>query len=290
MAYSSDMSDAQWEMLRPLLDPVGRPGPKFSDLRETVNAMLYVSHTGCQWRYLPETFGPWTKVWSQFRRWRDNGTWERVLGAVHEQARIAVGRPAHPSMVTIDPHLARGASNGGRTFHDRGGPYGATKGAKRVVAVDVTGLPVAARVVPASVNDGVAVGQLAEELRTERLELLLVDRGMNAKQARALGARLNIRVERIGWDTPSPVFRPIRHAWRVEVAHGKLLRSRRLARSFENTCTSATAWLLVSCVRLHLDPIASLAMLRTKPKDSQEMGTGDIAADTLAPCPPTDNW
>jgi hypothetical protein len=45
-----------------------------------------------------------------------------------------------PSMVVIDTHLARGASNGGFTFHDRGGPYGATKGAKRVVAVDVTGL------------------------------------------------------------------------------------------------------------------------------------------------------
>ena len=260
------MSDPQWEMLRPLIDPVGRPGPKFSDLRETVNAMLYVSHTGCQWRYLPETFGTGTKVWSQFRRWRDNGTWERVLGAVHEQARIAVSRPAHPSMVAIDPHLARSASNGGRTFHDRGGPYGATKGAKRVVAVDVTGLPVA-----------------------DRLELLLVDRGMNARQARALGARLNIKVERIGWDTPSPVFRPIRHAWRVEVAHGRLLRSRRLARSFENTCTSATAWLLVSCVRLHLDPTASLATLRTEPNDSQEMGTGDKAGDSLAPYPPTNN-
>lgn len=263
VTYSSDMSNSQWEMLRPLLDPVGRPGPKFSDLRETVNAMLYVSHTGCQWRYLPETFGLWTKVWSQFRRWRDNGTWERVLTEAHEQARIAAGRPAQPSMVTIDPHLARGASNGGRTFHDRGGPYGATKGAKRVVAVDITGLPVAARVVPASVHDGVAVGQLAEALCTDRLELLLVDRGMNAKQARALEARLNIKVERVGWDTPSPVFRPIRHAWRVEVAHGKLLRSRRLAKSFENTCASATAWLLVSCVRLHMGLTTSQAATST---------------------------
>ncbi len=56
-------------------------------------------------------------------------------------------------MVVIDTHLARGASNGGFTFHDRGGPYGRTKGAKRVVAVDVTGLPVAALVVPASTHE-----------------------------------------------------------------------------------------------------------------------------------------
>ena len=64
---------------------------------------------------------------------------------LHVAAREAAGRAdATPSMVVIDTHLARGASKGGFTFHDLGGPYGRTKGAKRVVAVDVTGLPVGA--------------------------------------------------------------------------------------------------------------------------------------------------
>ena len=73
---------------------------------------------------------------------------------LHTAAREADGRTeATPSMIVIDTHLARGASNGGVTFHDRGGPYGRTKGAKRVVAVDVTGLPVAAVVVPASIHE-----------------------------------------------------------------------------------------------------------------------------------------
>jgi hypothetical protein len=53
---------------------------------------------------------------------------------------------------------------------------------------------------------------------------------------------------RVGWDDKQPVFRPIRHAWRVEVAHGRLGRSRRLAKSFENTTTSATGWLQVACI------------------------------------------
>lgn len=106
---------------------------------------------GCQWRYLPESFAPWTRVWSPFRRWSRNGTWARALTVVHAVAHGACG-PAEetPSMVVIDTQLARGASNGGLTFHDRGGPFGRTKGAKRVVAVDVTGLPVGALVVPAS--------------------------------------------------------------------------------------------------------------------------------------------
>ena len=105
--------------------------------------MLYVSHIGCQWRFLPESFGPWPRVWSQFRRWSRNGTWARALTVLHAAAREVDGRvDATPSMVVIDTHLSRGASNGGFTFRDRGGHYRRTKGAKRVVAVDVTGLPV----------------------------------------------------------------------------------------------------------------------------------------------------
>ena len=91
-------------------------------------------------------------------------------------------------MVVIDTHLARGASNGGFTFHDRGGPYGRTKGAKRVVAVDVTGLPVAALVVPASTHENRASELMLEHLArqgvTGRLELVLVDRGVTAAAAR----------------------------------------------------------------------------------------------------------
>ena len=115
----------------PLTTAVAMP-ESVSDLRRVVDAMLYVSHTGCQWRYLPESFGPWTRVWSHSRRWSRNGTWTRAVTALHAAAREADGRAdATPSMVVIDTHLARGASNGGFAFHDRGGPYGRTKGGGR---------------------------------------------------------------------------------------------------------------------------------------------------------------
>jgi hypothetical protein len=83
---------------------------------------------------------------------------------------------------------------------------------------------------------------------TARLELVSVDRGGRSDAARDLGREHDVEVRRVGWDDKQPVFRPIRHAWRVEVAHGRLGRSRRLAKSFEDTTTSATGWLQVACI------------------------------------------
>ena len=149
MSYPSDLTDEHWELLEPVINAPGKRGRKHSDdLRTVVDGMLHIVQTRCQWHYLPESFGQWTRVWSQFRRWSRNGTWAQAT-VLHGAARQADGRADEtPSMVVIDPHRARGASNGGFTFHDRGGSYGRTKGAKRVVAVDVTGLPVAAVVLP----------------------------------------------------------------------------------------------------------------------------------------------
>jgi putative transposase len=254
MAYSSDLTDVQWRLIERVFNSPGKRGPKHgADLRRVVDAMLYISHTGCQWRYLPETFGPWTRVWSQFRRWSRNGTWAKALTVLHESVRVAEGRAdATPSMVVIDTHLARGASNGGSTFHDRGGPYGHTKGAKRVVAVDITGLPVGALVVSASTHENrtteLMLEHLAQQGTAGRLGLVLVDRGVTTTSARALGRQHNLELRRVGWDDKQGVFRPIRLAWRVEVAHGRLGRSRRLAKSFENTTESATGWLQVACI------------------------------------------
>jgi hypothetical protein len=132
------------------------------------------------------------------------------------------------------------------------------KGAKRAVAVDVTGLPLAARVLPASVHDNEATRMLLADMaalgRSDRLQLVLVDRGVTEPAAKKLTKLSGVTVKRVGWDgkqldeNGKAVFRPIRHAWRVEVAHGELGWSRRLAKSFENTTDSATGWLQVACI------------------------------------------
>ncbi|MQW74940.1 hypothetical protein GHK92_03560 [Nocardioides sp. dk4132] len=156
------------------------------------------------------------------------------MTVLHAAARQHDGRTEEtPSMVVIDTHLARGAPNSGFTFHDKGGPYGRTEGTKRVVAVDVTGLPVGALVVPASTHEDRASELMLEHVEhqgvTDRLDLVL-------------------------W------------AWRVEVAHGRLGRSRRLARSFENTTTSATGWLQVACIATTLRHLSRARAHRRTPQ------------------------
>jgi hypothetical protein len=103
---------------------------------------------------------------------------------------------------------------------------------------------------------------LARQGVTDRLELVLVDRGVTAAAAAKLGRKHGIEVRRVGWDDKQPAFRPIRLAWHVEVAHGRLGRSRRLAESFENTTSSATGWLQVACIATTL---RHLGQPRTRP-------------------------
>src|SRR3954454_23426813 len=105
MGHASDLIDEQWALLEPVFNAPGKRGPKHApDLRRVVDAMLSISHTGCQWRLLPESFGPWTRVWSQFRRWSRNGTWARALTVLHKAAREADGRTgATPSRWSSTP-------------------------------------------------------------------------------------------------------------------------------------------------------------------------------------------
>jgi putative transposase len=257
VAYPSDLTDEQWLLLEAVLNRPGKRGRRHGpDLRLVVDGMLYVARTGCQWRYLPGSFGPWTRVWSQFRRWARNGVWARVLIELHRTARTNVGRQGRPSMLVIDTHLARGASNGGATFHDKGGPTVARTGRSGSSRWMSPACRSEAWSRATSTHENVATELLLDHLEaagvTERLELVLVDRGTSAKAAARIGRRLGVEVRRAGWDDKQPVFRPIAHAWRVEVTHGRLGKSRRLAKSFENTTWSGSAWLQLACVALVL--------------------------------------
>ncbi len=112
--YPTDLTDAQWEELAPLL-PLAKPGghPRTIDLREVINAILYVLRSGCSWRMLPHDFPPWGSVWWYFRRWRKAGVWEQVHEALRPKVRESEGREPGPSAAIIDSQSVKTTEKGG---------------------------------------------------------------------------------------------------------------------------------------------------------------------------------
>jgi transposase len=113
-AYPSDLTDEQWAIIEPFI-PAPLPGGRSvtHERREIVNAILYVLRTGCGWEYLPHDLPPWKTVYDYFRQWRRAGIWEKANAALVQQARLAVGREASPSLGIIDTQSAQTTEKGG---------------------------------------------------------------------------------------------------------------------------------------------------------------------------------
>ena len=112
--YPSDLTDEQWELLSPLL-PAAKPGgrPRTVELREILNAILYVLRTGCAWRILPHDLPPWQTVYKYFRGFSEDGTWERVHDAMRPNVREGEGRSAMPTAAIIDSQSVKTTEKGG---------------------------------------------------------------------------------------------------------------------------------------------------------------------------------
>ena len=102
-SYPSDLTDEQWRLIEPILPKPGLGGrPRSADMRQVINAILYLSRTGCAWRMLPKDFGPWSSVYHYFRLLRDDGTWGRVHDTLRGRVRREAGKLPTPSAGVID--------------------------------------------------------------------------------------------------------------------------------------------------------------------------------------------
>ena len=90
--YPSDISNAEWEKLQPLLPQSKRGAPRRVNMREIINALRYLNRTGCQWRMLPHDLPPWEKVYYYFSEWRDSGDWERINRELRIEIRVSVSK------------------------------------------------------------------------------------------------------------------------------------------------------------------------------------------------------
>jgi putative transposase len=113
-SYSTDLTDAEWMCLQSYVPaPKHRGRPRIHSTREILNAVFYVLKSGCPWRLLPRNFPPWESVYFWFRRWRMDGTWERLNAALRERLRIRLGRNSQPSAGIVDSQSAKTSGVGG---------------------------------------------------------------------------------------------------------------------------------------------------------------------------------
>jgi putative transposase len=253
--YPSDLTDAQWAILEPLIPPP-RPGgrPRKADMREVVNAICYFTREGCTWRGLPHDFPRWKTVYNYFVAWECDGTWGRILTALRRRVRSAAGRDPDPRVACIDSQSAKTAQGGEAVGTDGGKKV---RGRKRHIAVDTMGLLLAVVVTAANVDDARGAQEVFAQMPGKAFPRLEVVQADNKYHNHDLyqWLREHHRAYRV-WVISRPPgerrFVPLRSRWVVERTFAWLGRYRRLSRDYEHTPVSSQAVVKVAGIHHYL--------------------------------------
>jgi putative transposase len=263
--YETDLTDEQFALLEPFLPRPKRTGRPPADLREVLNAILYLVRTGCQWRMLPKDFPPWSTVHTWYRRWRTDGTWERVNEALRQQVRRQAGRHASPRASAVDSQSVKTAGQGGPTGYDGGKKV---KGRKRHIWVDSMGLVLAVLVTAADRHDAHAACDLLHSRLWDELPRLGVVYADSQYRAGCLREDVfdlaPFRLHVVSRPEDAEGFVRLPQRWVAERTFAWLGRSRRLFKDCERRPESSEAMIQVSMIHMMLRRLAP-----TKKKRSQ---------------------
>jgi putative transposase len=256
--YPTDLSNAEWNCLRPYLpNPKAEGRPRTHSLRDVLDAIFYVLKSGCHWRLLPHDLPPWSTVYYHFRRFRLSGLWSLILKALRAAERKRVGKDPQSTAAIMD-------SQSIKTVEESAYPSGYDahknlKGRKRHLLVDTLGLPLSVYVTSADVQDRVGAQCLLAGLKAllPRLKKIWADGAYTGEKLAGWceeqgGWELEI-VERRG---DAEGFAVLPHRWIVERTLGWLMRNRRLSKDYERKVQTSETLIKVAMIRLILRRLA----------------------------------
>jgi putative transposase len=245
--YPSDLTDAQWHLIKPLI-PDEKPGgrDRTTDMREVINAILYASRAGCQWRMLPTEFPPKSTVYGYFSQWRDEGVWDDMVRVLREQVRVDAERNKQPSAAIIDSQSVKTTGATEDVGYDGGKKI---KGRKRHIAVDVLGLLLVVVVHSAHIQDRAGAQLVVTALlhHFSTIKIMFADGGYTGHALMNWCLKVaNIVLTII--KRPRKKFQIVKFRWIVERTFGWMNTQRRLSKDYECLPASAEAWVKIAAI------------------------------------------